>query len=136
MKKVIAIASLAIMLSGCAALQKFPQRTEDMWNDPVRREHFITQVGLEFSTASMALTCAIFVPFPFSLAICPAIAVLYNFVTYEFILEPLSEELVEQGLPSKVGPYWERGPKGGEVFRCDILIEHCDRWPYILAPSR
>ena len=116
-----ALLALVVLLTGCAAntryaLEQFPTRTEAMWTDPVRREHFVTHVGLEMSTVGVGMTCAVFVPFPFSLGVCPLVAVIYNFGMYEFILEPQSKSLVEEGKPSKVGPYWERGPRDGEVF--------------------
>ena len=109
-----------LLTSGCASLQhaitQTPQRAQDMWEDPVRREHFLTQVGLESSTATVGIVCASLMPFPFSLIVCPLAAVLYNFTAYEFVLEPISKDLVKHGEPSKVGPYWERGPQDGEVF--------------------
>lgn len=114
------IALLALLTGGCAsvfsALGKTPQRTADAFGDPVRREHLKTQIGLELSTVGVGITCTLFVPFPFSLAVCPLVALAYNFISYEYVLEPISKDRVKQGLPSLVGPYWERGPQDGEVF--------------------
>lgn len=120
MRRFLAILGLVAALQGCAyvqyALEQFPRRTEDMWLDPIRREHFITQIQLEGSTAGLAITCAALVPFPFSLFVCPVVAVAYNFGVYEFILEPISRVLVKEGKPSLTGPYWERGARDGEKF--------------------
>ena len=133
-----ALLMVALLTGGCAsfryAVEQVPERTQAMWDDPVRREHFLTQVQLEWSTASVAMTCAVLVPFPFNLGVCPLVAVVYNFGAYEFVLEPWSRELVKEGKPSKVGPYYERGPQDGELFKCNVLVEYCDRWPYIHAP--
>ena len=138
MRRLAPLVLLVALLSGCAsvqfAIEQFPTRTEEMWEDPIRREHFLTQAGLELSTASIVLACAAVVPLPFNLIVCPVVGLVYNFATYEFVLEPISRELVKAGKPSLVGPYWERGPADGEVLECDILVEHCDRWPFILAP--
>ena len=112
----------AVLVSGCAsalsAVGQTPQRVQDALGDPVRRVHVAAQVGLEASTAVVAITCAAYIPLPLSLGICPVVALLHNFVIYEFVLEPVSKTRVERGEPSLVGPYWERGPHTdlGEVF--------------------
>lgn len=115
-----ALLVLLLALSGCAstlsALGKTPQRVEDAFEDPIRRTHIITKVGLESSTASVAIGCAVLVPFPFSIAVCPVLAVAYNYVAYEFFLEPHAKDEVAAGRPSTTGPYWEGGPQDGEVF--------------------
>lgn len=113
---------VALLASGCAstlsALAKTPGRVEDAFQDPVRRRHVFTQIGLEGSTATLAIVCGVFVPFPFSLGVCPVAAVVYNYLTYEFMLEPIAKDLVREGKPSITGPYWERGPylDEGEKF--------------------
>ena len=89
-----------------------------MWEDPIRRQHFITQVGLESSTATVGIVCvALMAPTMIGMLICPLIAVLTNFFMFEFVLEPRSRDLVHQGQPSLVGPYWERGPRDGERYQ-------------------
>ena len=135
-RNLLVVVLAAVVLVGCSAstrfaLEQFPTRTQEMWEDPIRREHFLNQAALEMSTATVAITCAALVPFPFNIGVCPLVALGYNFGLYEFILEPESRERVKQGRPSLVGPYWERGPQDGEVLECDILVEHCDRWPFV-----
>ena len=139
MRGVLAALLVVLLLTGgCASvmesIKKTPERVDDVLQDPIRREHVVTQISLEWSTASVAMTCAVFVPFPFSLGVCPLLAVAYNFLAYEYVLDPISEDLVRQGKPSLVGPYWERGPKDGETFKCDFRREHCNRYPFSLPP--
>lgn len=117
MRRVIAGFLLVTLLAGCATLALVPQRTDDMWNDPVRRTHFITETGLATSSMSVAITCAFMLsPTIVGMLVCPFVGAAYYFAVYEFILEPLSKDLVREGKPSLVGPYWERGPRDGEVF--------------------
>ena len=52
-----------------------------------------------------------------ALLVCPVVAMLYNYLSYEYVLEPISRDRVHAGEPSLVGPYWERGPRDGEVFQ-------------------
>ena len=122
MKKLAVAVLVVLALSGCArvqyALEMMPQRAEDAFNDPVRRTHLVTQVGRVAGSASLAIMCFGFVPPPFSLGVCPIVAVVADFVNFEFILEPLSKQRVQEGKPSLVGAYWETGPRSdeGEVF--------------------
>lgn len=132
MKRLVA-AVLLVALTGCStgasnidsdgighniaySLATVPQRTEETLSDPVRRTHLVTQIGRLTSTASVAIGCFILVPPPFNLGVCPVVATLYNYGMFEFVLEPISRQLVKEGKPSLVGPYWEGSPRDGETF--------------------
>ena len=115
---------LVVTLSGCAtlgkvqyALEQFPQRTEDAFSDPTRRLHLFQQLDLVVETALVGIVCTLLVPIPIIGGIgCPLVALGYNYLIYEYVAEPVARGRVEQGLPSNTGPYWERGPRDGEVF--------------------
>ena len=121
MRRLIALALVVALTSGgCASFQyavaQFPQRTSDAFSDPVRRQHLVSHASLEMSTAGVGITCAtMLIPTLIgSLLVCPLVAMLYNYLTYEFVLEPISRDRVKDGLPSLVGPYWERDPEMGK----------------------
>ena len=122
--KNVAIAILLILsLSGCArvmyAIEMTPQRTAEAFSDPVRRTHLMTQIGRVATTAGVGITCvSLLAPTIVGILVCPIVAVIYDYLNYEYILEPLSKELVSKGKPSLVGPYFETGPRTdeGEVF--------------------
>ena len=122
MKKLAIAVLVVLLLSGCAqvqyALEMTPQRVEDAFNDPVRRTHIAAQIGRLSTVAGVGIGCFILIPPPANLVLCPMVAVVWDFLTYEFVLETLSKERVSQGEPSLLGPYWETGPHTdlGEVF--------------------
>lgn len=114
------LVAVLLFTGGCAsifsAVQKTPQRLDDVLNDPVRKSHLVTEILL--STASMAASigCSVTLPLLVGIIPCALGGLLVYFVGYEFILEPISKDRVQEGKPSLVGPYWERGPQDGEVF--------------------
>lgn len=122
MRRVLAgLLLLVLVTSGCAhvmdAVEKFPQRTQDALSDPIRREHLLTKVGLEFTSTAVALgVCLATGPIaPACLAV-SVVGVVANYLIFEYVLEPWSRKRVEEGKSSLVGPYWEGGPRDGERF--------------------
>ena len=121
MKHLVVILLGILTLQGCAqfqhAVEVTPQRFEEAMEDPVRRVHVGVQASHVISTASVSLTCAaILSPTIVGILVCPFVGLAYNYLSYEYILEPWSKARVRDGEPSLVGPYWERGPQDGEVF--------------------
>lgn len=120
--KVLTAAFLSIVLltQGCAqiqyAAQRTPERFEDAIEDPVRRLHVVSQVGLSLSSGLISGGCALLAATVVGLLACPIAGLAWYYGMYEFILEPWSKARVEEGKPSLVGPYWERGPQDGETF--------------------
>lgn len=112
---------LLLLTAGCAEVSKsfakYPQRTEDAFNDPIRRSHIVTQTVRLASVASTGITCAILLaPTIVGMVVCPVLAVIADFISYEFLLEPASKQRVKEGKPSLIGPYWETGPAENETF--------------------
>ena len=129
MKKVAAVGLCLLMLAGCArvqyAIEATPERVQEAFGDPIRRTHIATQVGRVSSSAGVGITCAALLsPFFVAALVCPFIAVAFDFLIYEYVLDPLSWELVREGKPSLVGPYWETGPRAdeGEFFTCGTTL--------------
>jgi hypothetical protein len=123
MKRLVALSLVLLTLSGCAsfrhAVEAMPQRIDDAFSDPVRRTHIVTQAGRIASSAGIGITCvSLLAPTVVGMLVCPIVAIIADFLSYEFVLEPLSKELVKEGKPSLIGPYWETGPRTdeGEVF--------------------
>ena len=121
MTRTLTVILLVILTAqGCAqfqhALQASPERFEAAWDDPVRRQHVIWQSAHLVSTSAVTLGCAAIVPFPFSLGVCPFVGLGYNYLSYEYVLEPWAKARVAEGKPSTFGPYFERGPQDGEQF--------------------
>lgn len=122
MKRYLAGILLVLLTAqGCAqfthAIDAAPQRMEDAFSDPVRREHILWQATHLGSTGSVVAGCvALTAPTIVGLLACPVVGVVYNYLTYEFILEPWAKARVQEGKPSTFGPYWERGPQDGEEF--------------------
>ena len=121
----------ALLVSGCAsfkhAVVSFPERTEEAFSDPIRRVHLATQATRVMSTASIGITCAaLMAPTIVGILVCPVIALLLDYLNFEYILEPLSKDQVRRGEPSFVGPYWETGPRAdeGEFFTCGEKPSH------------
>lgn len=116
-----ALLAVVLLCTGCAttlsALDKTPGRVADAFQDPLRRRHIYTQVGLEGSTALVSAGCALLIPFPINL-VCIVVGVAYNYLTYEFVLEPIARQQMRGGKLPITGPYWERGPyfDEGQVF--------------------
>ena len=132
MRRTLAYLLAAVLLtSGCAsaqyALVSTPERTQEAFADPVRRAHLVTQAGRVTSVAGVGITCAALLsPTIVGVLVCPLVALAWDFLTYEYILEPLSKNRVQQGEPSLVGPYWETGPRAdeGEFFTCGEKPSH------------
>lgn len=129
MRQVQVLLLVGMLLGGCAttreAMGKFPERTQEAFADPVRRVHLLTQVSRLSTAASVAIGCTVFLaPTIVGMLLCPLAAVLYDYVVYEYVLEPLSVERVREGKPSLVGPYWETGPRAdeGEFFTCGTVL--------------
>lgn len=63
---------------------------------------------------------ALLAPTIVGMLVCPFVALVADFLAYEYVLEPLSKTLVDLDRPSLVGPYWETGPRAdeGEFFTC------------------
>ena len=125
----IAAAFLVLALGGCASFQHAvvatPQRVEDAFSDPVRRTHVMTQVSRVTTTASMGITCAALLsPTIVGVLVCPLVALAYDYLSYEYVLEPISKDLVLRVEPSLVGPYGESGPRAdeGEFFTCGTVL--------------
>lgn len=124
MKALIAWLLIAALgLSGCSmivySIEQTDERTTTAFSDPIRRVHLGVQVSRLASAASVALTCvALLSPTIVGILVCPFVAVLSDFITFEYVLEPISKERVKRGQPSLVGPYWETGPRAdeGEFF--------------------
>lgn len=119
----------ATLLSGCArvqyALEAAPERTREALADPIRRTHLLTQVSRVTSTAGVGITCAALLsPTIVGVLVCPLVALALDYLSFEYVLEPLSKELVSRGEPSLVGPYWETGPRAdeGEFFTCGTTL--------------
>ena len=123
MRRYLAVILLGVLtLQGCAqfqhAIEVTPQRFEAAMEDPVRRVHVVVQASHLISTGGVALTCAaILSPTIVGMLVCPVVGLVYNYLSYEYVLEPWSKARVREGEPSLVGPYWERGAQDGEVFR-------------------
>lgn len=119
-RTVATVALLLVLLQGCAglqyAIQRTPERLDAAFTDPIRRTHVLTQVALSLSTQGATIACAVLLSTPAAFVACPVAGVLWYFIGYEFILEPWSKARVQEGKPSLVGPYWERGPQDGEEF--------------------
>lgn len=118
--RVFALAlALVVTVQGCASIQyaieATPRRTVEAFSDPVRRQHLISEVSLQLSAGSVTIGCLLLLPVV-GVFVCPVAGLAYYFITYEYVLEPLSKELVKKGKPSLVGPYFERGPQDGEVY--------------------
>ena len=125
----LALVTTVVMLTGCASFQhavrETPQRTKDAFSDPVRRAHLVAQVGRVTSVAGVGITCAALLsPTIVGMLVCPLVALAYDYLTYEYVLEPFSKDLVKRGEPSLVGPYWETGPRAdeGEFFTCGTTL--------------
>ena len=125
MRGLVALLLLAVLATGCAsslaALEKFPERTQEALSDPVRRVHLATQFSRMSTAASVGIACTVFLaPTLVGMFLCPLVAVLGDYLAYEYVLEPLSVDRVERGEPSLVAPYWETGPRSdeGEFFVC------------------
>ena len=117
----ILVVILLCVLTGCAQLQHAievtPQRAEDAFTDPVRRTHILWQVGHLASTGAVTVGCYVsLAPTIVGMLACPLVGVLWNYLTYEYVLEPWAKSRVQEGEPSTFGPYWERGPQDGEEF--------------------
>lgn len=132
MRRTLVLVLLVTLLSGCAAqhlryaLGQVPDRTQEMWEDPIRRTHFLTEIGLSGTAMGVSIGCSLLLaPSILGLALCPIVGVAYYFGMYEFVLEPISKRRVQEDKPSLVGPYWERGPQDGEELLCDPLIVRC-----------
>mgnify|MGYP001611545842 CR=1 FL=1 len=122
MKHLAVILLVILTAQGCAqfqhAVEVTPERFTDAKEDPVRRVHIGVQASHLISTGGVTLTCAaILSPTIVGILVCPVVGFVYNYLTYEYILEPWSKARVRAGKPSLVGPYWERGAQDGEVFR-------------------
>ena len=116
-----AILLVILTAQGCAqfqhAMEVTPQRFEAAMEDPVRRVHIGVQASHVISTGGVTLTCAaILSPTIVGILVCPVVGLAYNYLIYEYVLEPWSKARVQEGEPSLVGPYFERGPQDGEVF--------------------
>ena len=129
MKKVAAVALCLLVLTGCArvqyAIEATPQRVQEAFSDPVRRTHIATQIGRVSSSAGVGIACtALLSPFLVAALVCPFVAVAFDYLNFEYVLEPLSKERVSRGKPSLVGPYWETGPRAdeGEFFTCGTTL--------------
>ena len=81
------------------------------------------------SVAGVAITCTTLLsPTIVGMLVCPIVAVIYDYLSFEYMLEPASKALVEQGKPSLVGPFWEGGPRAdeGEFFsNCEKPTHYC-----------
>lgn len=79
--------------------------------------------------AGVGITCAALLsPTIVGVLVCPLVALAWDYLTYEYVLEPISKELVKQGEPSLVGPFWEGGPRAdeGEFFsNCEKPTHYC-----------
>lgn len=125
LRRVLATFLLVIFLcNGCAAVQytwdaleKFPQRTEDALKDPIRSRHLMWQIITSGSGMLVSAACALAAPTVIGLAVCWIPGVIAYYINYEYVVEPLARQDVEQGEPSRAGPYWERGPRDGEKFQ-------------------
>lgn len=128
-----ALLLVVTLLAGCAgvigALEKTPQRTREAFSDPIRQVHLFTQFSRLTTAASVAIGCTVFLaPTIVGMLLCPLAAVAYDYLMYEYILEPLSVDRVKQGEPSLVAPFWEGGPRAdeGEFFsNCEMPTHYC-----------
>ena len=134
MKKTLAaLLTVVLVASGCAsslyAIKSTPRYAAEALDDPVRRSHLVTQASRIMSVATIGIGCvAYLLPTIVGAAICPLVALAYDFVMFEYVLEPLSKDAVKRGEPSLVGPYWETGPRAdeGEFFRgCEKPTHTC-----------
>lgn len=123
MRGLAALITAVFLLSGCAttlaAVEKTPQRAREAFSDPVRRVHLLTQTGRVAGSAGLGITCAALLsPTIVGVLVCPFVSLVADFLTYEYVLEPISKDRVKEGKPSLVAPYWETGPRTdeGEVF--------------------
>lgn len=126
-----AVLIVALVTSGCAsltyAIKATPERAREAFSDPIRLVHLLTKASLEMSTVGVGITCAFLMPIPLvGLLACPAVALLYNFAVYEYVLDPISQDRLDQGKSSLQGPYWETGPFSdeGEFFTCGEMPSH------------
>lgn len=128
-QRLVAGALAVTLLAGCAtstpgegfiyALNQTGTRTQEAFSDPVRRTHIVSQTSHILSTAGVGITCAVaLLPTLLGTFLCPVAALVYHFVVFEYIWEPLSKQRIKEGKPSFFGPYWETGPHSdlGESF--------------------
>lgn len=136
MKTLAGLICAAVLMAGCAAtsgpdspptsledsINLTGVRALDAFNDPIRRVHIMTQTSRLASIGGTAIACAALVPFPFNIGVCPIVAVVADYIGYEYMLEPISKKRVEEGKSSLIGPYWETGPHAdlGEFFDCGV----------------
>ena len=134
MKWVLAgLLAISVLTSGCAsfgyAIRETPRRTAEALRDPVRRTHLLAQSSRIAGTASVGIGCvAILSPTIVGTLVCPLVALLYDYIMFEYVLEPISKDLVKDGKPSLVGPFWETGPRieEGEFFNgCEKPTPTC-----------
>lgn len=121
--RVIAVVALAVSLSsGCAnlrySIERTPERVSEALAEPIRRVHLVTQILRFVSTAGVGIGCALtFAPTIVGMIACPFVAMAYDFILYEYVLDPISQTRVAEGKPSLVAPYWEGGPRTDEGER-------------------
>lgn len=87
-------------------LNNWWQRFKDSMLDPIRRRHVFFEIVMVWTSS-----------YVWTFSWWKAIGIVGTYYgIYEFLVEPLARWMVGKGFKSIAGPYWERGPRDGEVF--------------------